>query len=211
MSATGVLANAQGTYQNLNTSIWQFIYTTVKTTYDSQAATAGLNNGLQLAKDGSYKLDGFGLGILDMDTDADGIFKRIPNIGYGLDTTGGQRPPHSTGAGDGANWEYHKVHLQCVPVVNIANDATSTQSTNRLAMMILQSCIWNAVGRSYSFPIVDSTGVRVNSLYPQIGYAEILNPQMPARPTYKDALVIDRRDFNVHFDFRVAIATLDGV
>lgn len=211
MAVAGVMPNALGTYQNLNTSLWQFIYTSIKGPYDIAAAAAGLNNGLQLNKDSSYTVDNFGLGILSMDTDSDGLFKRVPNIGYGLDTTGQSPKPTSTGAGDGANWEYHKVLFQCVPVVNQATDPNATQSTIRLATMILQTAVWNAAGRSYSFPIVDSTQPRISNLYPQVGYAEILSPCQPKRPVYKDALVIDRRDFNIEFDFRVAIATFDGV
>jgi hypothetical protein len=187
------------------------IYTSIKGPYDIAAAAAGLLDGLQLNKDSSYTDDSQGLGILSMDTDADGLFKRVPVVGYGLDTTGSAPKPKVLGVGDGANWEYHKVLLQCVPTVNQSTDTNLTQSTNRLAIMLLQTAVWNAVGRQYSFPIVDSTQPPFNGLYPQIGYAEILNPCQPKRPVYKDALVIDRRDFNIEFDFRVAIATMDGV
>jgi hypothetical protein len=211
MATYGVLPNIYGTYQNLNSSLWQMIYTQIKMPYDSAAAAAGLLNALQLNKDSSYTEDGHGLGILDMDTDADGLFKRVPVVGYGLDTVGASPKPKVLGTGDAANWEYHKVLFQCVPTVNQANDSNLTQSTNRLAIMLLQTAVWNAVGRSYSFQIVDSTQAQVSNLYPQIGYAEILNPSIPKRPAYKDALVIDRRDFNIEFDFRVAIATYDGL
>jgi hypothetical protein len=211
MAVFGVLPNIYGSYQNLNSSLWQMIYQSIKIPYDAASALAGLNTDLQLSKDSTYVNDGKGMGILDMDTDADGLFKRVPVVGYGLDTTGGAPPPKTTGAGDGANWEWHKVLFQCVPVVNQSTDSNLTQSTNRLAIMILQTAVWNAVGRTFSFPIVDSTQPRVNNMFPQVGYAEIKNPVMPRRPTYKDALVIDRRDFNVEFDFRVAIATADGV
>jgi hypothetical protein len=211
MAVYGILPNRYGTYENFNTSLWQLIFSQIKATYDAAAAAYGLQNGLVLSKDSTYIADGLGLGILDMDTDADGLFKRIPVVGYGLDTMGSSKPPKVTGAGDGANWEYHKVFFQCVPIVNTATDSNQTQSTNRLAIMALQTAVWNVVGRQFSFPIVDSTGTRVNQLYPQVGYAEILEPTMPRRPAYKDALVIDRRDFNIEFNFRVAIATLDGV
>lgn len=211
MAASGILTTAQGSYQNLNTSLWQYIMTKIKPQYDAAAAALSLQSGLVLSKDSTYIADMLGLGILDIDTDADGLFKRIPVIGYGLDTTGGSRPPTTTGAGDGANWEYHKVLFQCVPIVNTGSDSNQTQSTNRLAIMVLQTAVWNAAGRSYSFPIVDSSGTRTAGLYPAVGYAEILDPSMPRRPTYKDALVIDRRDFNVEFNFRVAVQTYDGL
>lgn len=211
MAVYGVLPNSYGTFANLNSSLWQWLYQSVKIPYDVAAAEAFMNAGLQLSKDSTYNADGKGLGILDMDTDADGLFKRVPCIGYGLDTIGGSPKPKPLGTGDSANWEYHKVLFQCVPVVNVASDTNATQSTNRLAIMLLQTAVWNAVGRSFSFPLVDSTQPRVNNMYPQIGYAEILNPMIPKRPTYKDALVIDRRDFNVEFDFRFGIATFDGL
>lgn len=209
--ASGVLTNAQGSFSNLQTSLWQHIFTKIKTQYDAEASSRGLQSGLVLNTDGSYTADALGLGILDIDKDSDGIFKRVPCVGYGLDTVGGMRAPKSIGAGDGANWEYHKVILQCVPIVNVATDTYQTQSANRLAIMVLQTAVWNAVGRSFSFAIVDSTASRTNGLYPEIGYAEILSPNIPRRPAFKDALVIDRRDFNVEFDFRVAIQTFDGL
>ena len=203
-----VLTTAQASDANLVCSIWQYLVTKVKVPYDAAATTAGLNAGYALNKNGTYAIDAMGLGVLDAEIDQDDLYKRVPVVAYTLDSHTA-KSPESTGCGDGANYEYRTVKLTCVPTITLTADGI--QSPSRFAYLTLKTVVWNAIGRSFIMPIVDSTQAKVNGLYPNIGYAEIHNATPPHRAPFKDWLVIDRRDFDVSFVLRIGVATADGL
>jgi len=208
----GILSNAQGSDYNINLSLWQWIFTKVKTPYDIAAPLKGINTGVQTNRDGTFVQDNLGLGIIQCDggnLDNPDVFKRLPTVAYCLDDGRGVAEPKATGIGDGANIECRSIGIRCVPAVKVASDNTLSADENAIAL--LKTTVWNAFGRSLIIPIVDSTQTPVNGLYPQIGYAEILRPTLPRRPRFKDSLIVDRRDFDLTLELRLQVQTYDGL
>lgn len=206
--AVSVMTPLQASDMNIVASLWQFLYQNVKIPYDIAALAAGLNQGLTLNQNGTYTPDTTGLGLLDTDIDRDDFYQRVPVVGFVLDDI---RTRHSTptGAGDGANNEWRSVLLRAVPALRTAPDGT--QAPDKMAHRMLKTYLWNAIGRSFIMPIVDNSQARVSNKFPQIGYAEIHGAEMPRPPSFKNQLVIDRRDFDVLFELKMGVATSDGL
>jgi len=193
---------------NYVASIWQYLFTQLKAEYDTASLAAGLNQGYALQKNGIYLVDTNGLGILDTDFDQDTFYKRVPVIGYTVDE-GQAKSPISTGMGDGANWEWRNIKLTCVPTVNIAVDGTTTPS--RISYLLLKDMAWALIGRSFIIPYVDYYSGKIDGLYQQIGYMQICDAIPPKRAAFKDNLIIDRRDFDISFQVKIAVLTRDGL
>jgi hypothetical protein len=111
--------------------------------------------------------------------------------------------------GDGANWEYRSIKLTCVPAIDVAADGSI--SSSRIAALLLKDMAWGVIGRCFIIPYVNYYAPKVNGLYQEIGYMEIVNPIPPKRATFKDFLIIDRRDVDIVFQVRVAVLTQDGL
>jgi hypothetical protein len=205
----GTLTNAQATDLNLLFSIDQFLLQYVKAPYDAASAAQGINQGIQTQRDGSVVAATGGIAIFEDEVDNPDLFKRAPSITYQLDDGRPTKESVPTGLGDGANYEWRSVKLRCVPAVKVATDGT--QTPDKSALTLLKSIIRNAFDRRLILPVVDGTQSPVNGLYPQIGYAEIKGFQLLRRGAFKDALVIDHRDFDVEFTLKVATQTADGL
>jgi hypothetical protein len=207
--ANGVMTTAQASDSNILVSLWQHIYQNIKVPYDIAALNAGLSQGVTLIRDGTYVPDALGLGIIDEDIDRDDFFSRVPAVGYEFDDSTA-RTPRATGLGDGANYEYRSVRFRAIPAIKLAVDNT-TQSPDKVAHRLLKDAVWNAIGRRFKIDIVDGTQPLVNNKFPVVGYAEIKRPEFARQPSFKNQLIIDRRDFDLTFQLKLAVATSDGL
>lgn len=212
MPLNAILTNVQGHDFNLVRSIRQYLTQAVKASYDTEATALGLNQGMTVTLNGQQQADTLGLGVIDARFDDPSLTKRVPSVSFRLDDGRATKDVKAIGMGDGANWEWRSVKLTCVPAVTVSNDAGKTLEADARSFYVLQTHVRNAFQRTFTMPIVDGFATPdTNGLYPQIGIAYIENVQFSDRPSYKDYLIVDRRDFEVLFTLKLAIATADGL
>lgn len=180
MSISGVLTQAQASESNLAASIKQWLYQNCVGPYNTAASSAGLNNGLQLQGDGSWKSDNLGLTIMYAGPTDDALYEHVPAVGYLIDDKAAGKDPEPTGCGDMANWEYRSVGFCFLPTLKVTTDVKGIQS-DRHSQFLLRSSAVNALLRTKILPIVDSTAAPTNPL-PQIGYAEIVRANIFVTP-----------------------------
>ena len=207
MSIAGILSQAQATDINLATSISQWLFNNVVTPYNSAAISVGINQGMAMQRDGTWKSDNLGLGIVAGAPDDQSIYERVPSIAYSLDYKV-PKSPHSLGMGDGAFWEYRSVSICCLPAVSASADAADQSiQTSRQSQWLLKTAISNAITRSNILPIVDHSQAKVGGNYPQIGYAEILGQKIHSMEKIAQMLDANRLRFDAFFEIRWAVTT----
>lgn len=200
MLISGILTQTQASDVNLATSIKQWLYTQVVEPYNA----AYPNQGASLQNDGTWEADTAGLGLIESLPDDKAIYERVPCVAYCIDL---KPAPKSvvTGAGDGADWEYRGISLVCLPAITISTDGTIQAS--RANQWALKSLISNAILRTHVLPIVDHSQAQVGGLYPQIGYAEMLDQQYHGMEKISQMLDANKYRFDVTFNIRWAVST----
>jgi hypothetical protein len=204
MSISGILTQAQATDINLATSVRQWLINNVVTPYNTEALAAGLNQGMGMQPDGTWKADTNGLGIIEGLPDDKSIYERVPVIAYSLDYKL-PKAPYPTGMGDGAAYEYRSVSIVCLPAISSGSDGVIQAS--RQSQWILKTHLANAVSRANVLPIVDHSQGIVAGNYPQIGYAELHNQRIHGMERVAQMLDANRLRFDVQFDLCWAVTT----
>jgi hypothetical protein len=78
---------------------------------------------------------------------------------------------------------------------------------NRKSQLVLRGLMANAFLRAKILPIVDSTASPVSNLYPQIGYAEIIQSYFVTMSKDMTALLdAHKLRFDCHIELRWAVA-----
>lgn len=201
MTIAGILTQDQASEENLAASVKQWVYQNVIQPYNTKIP----NDGMQLQGDGTWKAIQSGLQVIAAGPTDDSLYEFVPIVGYVIDDKENSKDPEPTGMGDGANWEYRSVGLCCLPGLTVGTDGTFM--ANRKSQFALRGAMANAFLRAKILPIVDSTATPTDNLYPQIGYAEIVQSYFVTMSKDMTALLdAHKLRFDCHIEIRWAVA-----